>query len=718
MEALLAHQGWVRSLALSLVSDPGRADDVAQETWLTAVRRPPARFSRAWLVHVVRSRARDLYRSESRRTARERRAVPGAASPGADEFASEAEVCRVLAEAVCALSPTRREVVLLHYYHGLTRREVAERLAVPLETVRTRLRRALAELRDRLDGKLGERGRWRATLLPLAIVAREKGLTSAGAALLTGGVFMGTKLKIAAGAAVLTAALLGVWGLTAGDGEREAPPVESEVPALPLVAQADVSEDERGPAAEAPARAEPEPASPVAEPAPEEPASPDVLTGRIGLTGGDSSEGTRVVLSWVFRRERGEEAEYRNREAAADREGRFRFGDLPAGSGRLLISRPGYGTREVRVRLDGAAPAAPVEIMLRRAGGLIVRVRGGEGQPVPRVELRIIGPHRLDLMRCTDGEGMVKIDDLVPGAWKVYPEGPSDGASSSRLRDPLGGRPVTVVEGETAELLVDLGLAVLTGTVQLPDGKPVVEGFLYFRRTRPDRQSLTTRTDANGRFRLETPAEGEFDVTVQVLTPVRFVCPAGKASLALGRSAEYPIRIPDTSISGRLLRGDDGAPIAKAGISARSGEIRGSAWPAEDGTFRFVGLPPGRYEVRVHPHDRRLAPQTETVELPASGRLEGVDLTFEAKPVGVLNLRVLGPDGVGCERVQVTVTTGTKSGTFPGKHLGGGVHEIILNPGKHGVEIFASGHRPERISVEIAEGETLEREVKLTPFRR
>ena len=59
---LLAHRGWVRALARRLVGDASRADDVEQEVWLTALRRPPthARSLRAWIGRVVRSRAQHL----------------------------------------------------------------------------------------------------------------------------------------------------------------------------------------------------------------------------------------------------------------------------------------------------------------------------------------------------------------------------------------------------------------------------------------------------------------------------------------------------------------------------------------------------------------------------------------------------------------------------------------------------------------------------------
>ena len=43
IEELLEHSSWVRSLARQLVSDSSIADDLAQEAWVAALRRPPLR---------------------------------------------------------------------------------------------------------------------------------------------------------------------------------------------------------------------------------------------------------------------------------------------------------------------------------------------------------------------------------------------------------------------------------------------------------------------------------------------------------------------------------------------------------------------------------------------------------------------------------------------------------------------------------------------------
>ena len=51
------HAAFVRGVARALVLDESRADDVAQETWLAAMKHPPARAAgvRSWLATVARN---------------------------------------------------------------------------------------------------------------------------------------------------------------------------------------------------------------------------------------------------------------------------------------------------------------------------------------------------------------------------------------------------------------------------------------------------------------------------------------------------------------------------------------------------------------------------------------------------------------------------------------------------------------------------------------
>ncbi len=172
LDTLLTHRPWVRALARSLVHDPGTADDVEQETWLAALRNPPRHEStvRAWFSKVVRNFARESGRTGSRRRRREERAARPEATPATDDVVALAETHKRVVLAVTDLEEPYRTTVLLRFFEGLPPRRIAERMGVPVETVRSRTRRALTRLRERFDHEHdGDRAAWCAALMPLIV---------------------------------------------------------------------------------------------------------------------------------------------------------------------------------------------------------------------------------------------------------------------------------------------------------------------------------------------------------------------------------------------------------------------------------------------------------------------------------------------------------------------------------------------------------------------
>ena len=109
--------------------------------------------------------------------------------------------------------------MLLRYFDDLAPREVASRLGVPVETVRTRLRRGLERLRTALDERHGgDRSAWAGGLVPL--LPRPQGpAVPWGPALVAG-------LAAAAAAGVLL-----VWRLRTPADSESAPPVVAAAPA-------------------------------------------------------------------------------------------------------------------------------------------------------------------------------------------------------------------------------------------------------------------------------------------------------------------------------------------------------------------------------------------------------------------------------------------------------------------------------------------------------
>ncbi len=174
VDDLLANAAWARRLARNLVHDADSADDLVQDTWITALRAQPDRSQplRPWLSRVLRNQATDQRRSESRRLARHEQAgesVAGAAIEDPEVLLSRVQVQRLLADLICALPEPARQTVLLRYYEGLTSEQIGGVMGVAAGTVRRRLKEAVDQLRDELDRRhQGDREAWLRALLPLA----------------------------------------------------------------------------------------------------------------------------------------------------------------------------------------------------------------------------------------------------------------------------------------------------------------------------------------------------------------------------------------------------------------------------------------------------------------------------------------------------------------------------------------------------------------------
>ena len=148
------HTARLYRLARRMSQDRAEAEEIVQETWVRAWqaldRYRANRPLFPWLARIAVNLARDAWRRHQPETfsdlAAEVEALPAEdAAPEAAALAS-ANLER-LAEGVARLRPEYRAVIALRYEGGLTYAEIAQALGVPLNTVRTHLRRAKAELR-------------------------------------------------------------------------------------------------------------------------------------------------------------------------------------------------------------------------------------------------------------------------------------------------------------------------------------------------------------------------------------------------------------------------------------------------------------------------------------------------------------------------------------------------------------------------------------------
>jgi RNA polymerase sigma-70 factor (ECF subfamily) len=156
----LLYRRYARSvfgLALRRLGDRSRAEDAVQETfasiWRSARSYKPERGPGApWLYAVARNAIVD--RSRARHEPPMEAPDEAAAEAGPPERAEQSWVAWRVHRALEELPEREREVVALAYWSGLSQTEVAEFLAIPLGTVKTRTRSALARLADLLEGEL------------------------------------------------------------------------------------------------------------------------------------------------------------------------------------------------------------------------------------------------------------------------------------------------------------------------------------------------------------------------------------------------------------------------------------------------------------------------------------------------------------------------------------------------------------------------------------
>jgi RNA polymerase sigma factor (sigma-70 family) len=197
LHELLDQREWLARLATALVRDPGSAEDAVQQTWLQALTaKSPLRDPRAWLAAVLGNVVRQGRRGEQRRARREHAA--GSRRPEADVAAAEAnerfETQRAVAAAVQALDEPFRATVLLHHFEGMSLAAIARCQRVPAGTVRWRLHRAHARLREQLSQRLGQDD-WRGALVALCAPLRRSALLSPiVSVLLAAGVLAGVAL--------------------------------------------------------------------------------------------------------------------------------------------------------------------------------------------------------------------------------------------------------------------------------------------------------------------------------------------------------------------------------------------------------------------------------------------------------------------------------------------------------------------------------------------
>ena len=151
----------VFSLAMRMLKVRSDAEDLLQEVfvqvWRQASNYNEERGSvEAWVINIARSRAIDKIRSTRRMEKSFALTDDPARAESSDiveSAASESETRLTMNSALANLPETQRKVLELAYFDGLTQTEIAQRLAEPLGTVKTRMRAGIQRLREIISSR-------------------------------------------------------------------------------------------------------------------------------------------------------------------------------------------------------------------------------------------------------------------------------------------------------------------------------------------------------------------------------------------------------------------------------------------------------------------------------------------------------------------------------------------------------------------------------------
>ncbi|TET49814.1 MAG: sigma-70 family RNA polymerase sigma factor [Anaerolineales bacterium] len=151
------HRQGVINVVFRMCGDAALAEDAAQEAfvraWQQIGRYEPRSPLRNWLYRIATNVAIDVLRRQ-RQTIDVDELQLASPETGPEARVEERERSRIVQEAVLALPPASRAALVLREYEGLSYREIADALAIPVGTVMSRLNYARNRLREVLVARV------------------------------------------------------------------------------------------------------------------------------------------------------------------------------------------------------------------------------------------------------------------------------------------------------------------------------------------------------------------------------------------------------------------------------------------------------------------------------------------------------------------------------------------------------------------------------------
>jgi hypothetical protein len=501
-------------------------------------------------------------------------------------------------KAVLELDEPYRSTVLLRYYEDLPPRDIAKAMKIPVETVRTRLKRSLALLRAGLDAE--HRGRsWCLALAPVA------GLRISPAAPLSA-----AAVTISVALACVIGASLVFWSAFLSPGEKEAAPPEKETVQR-------LTEKKAPPSRTVADRIPVKPAStrlsgkvlnestglPVSDFQVHLVKDGENLAGGGGLHtlehGGDytlyvDAPGlpiTHYQLHLI--RDHATPVGSTHARAAVDENGRYAFTLDEEGDFTLYVEAPGYiPPIPVKVHIPAQTDFTIMLKPWQTLSGTVVEHATGRPVPGALVAAQMVSSDFHGYNDCveTDEEGRFRLtrirrslpDGKRPCSYRIAASHP-DFAQAC----------VEAGAGDSIELRLEPGYRI-SGTINDSDGLPVQDAELFLYGERSPVERIVT-TDALGRYITPPCRPGRLNLTA-VTNSVKV-----RRSLALAdRDLEVDFGGLDTVRWYGTVHDSEGRPATGGAIELCSEDTVYSVPLLEGGRFEASGMPPGFFEVRLH----------------------------------------------------------------------------------------------------------------------
>lgn len=595
-EAWAQVSGGLQCIALAIVGNEGDAEDVVQGAWLEALKNPRDGQSQGWMRRLVRFRALDVLRRRRRDPVALVADVPEETS---SDMRWKLDAQREVLEAVHALKEPYLSTVVLRYFEGMGPKEIATKLDVPERTIKTRLTRAHAMLRERLGARYQDQfGNWAPALV---LFSGHRGLKLGSlSAPVAGSVLMKKVILVAVALAAVVMIPLALQAMNR----------TSESLTQPAITDADLLDLDSAPELGTPLTLDreviPKLATNESQEAPTfEYAFPPQAESEVGSLSisvrwfdGSPAEHVKIkIMPWDAA-----DAFVMARTVYTDSSGFVKVDQLAPGLVGIYYSKMGSDKAEVT-----AGQYTQIEKQAPQGTSFSGQVLGPDGRPVGGAQVFVADSRGGDSLpeptTIADSAGRYEIKNVFN---RSYLSARAPGYSPSIAVE------TGISTGQPTELNLSLrgNPGLLRGLALSPDGLPVVgariridlpadRGMGIGGRRPGFPLAFVLRTDEEGRFALDEIGSGPMTLTARTATWQPWV---ETIEVLTGEPSEITIQFERGIQLTGLVLDEEGEPVPKATVlSSQYASLASFRVQAdEEGRFLIRGLPPGLTKLRLN----------------------------------------------------------------------------------------------------------------------